>query len=78
MTDQPFRIPLPRREPSPLDESLRELQRRLDASFERVAFIRDDTGEWQCRTMSGDVGRGNTLLEAILELLEQLPEPRRP
>lgn len=78
MTEPPFRIPPPRREPSALDERLRELQRRLDATFERVACIRDDTGEWQCRTMAGDVGRGNTLGEAIAELLEQLPEHPRP
>ena len=50
------------------------LLERLDRTLgrERVAFLRDEFGHWEARTMSGDAGHGDSLVEALGELLVEL------
>ena len=58
---------------------LDELERRVEAANEEMFDLclrRAGRGDWEARTLSGDVGRGDTLAAAIADLLPQLPAGR--
>lgn len=64
---------MPASPPRSVDELLPELEARLDFHLERVALRRDVRDGWEAWTGSGDVGRGDTMAEAIADLFHWLP-----